>query len=343
MKSQELIDTPVFIYSDTTFETLREINEDASPNINYENLDDYTTLSKDEIQDIPGGWLYSRYTEQHIEKMRLFHILGVAFEAIGLLLGEALVASDTYHSVNSFSPQHFFILAGWIFILSLGIFFLYMLYSQTLASREIMVNQLGYLAFAVYALNSIYLSLRNFTELLFVNIICTVLLTALMIIVFRLHRRVKYEDDGRYVVSRSVFLGVHAKISLLLGWLLILFLHRIFICLSFSETSYNLLGWPNENWSILALCLAFAIGVIFMSTYKDVFYAISLVYSFIGIYVMQNHSHICKSVMQENCSEEVGTCAIALASIFLIFILITLIFYYDTVCYKKRRIVPSNL
>ena len=60
------------------------------------------------------------------------------------------------------------------------------------------------------------------------------MLGALSVVLFVIYRRVKYPDDGRYVVSRVAYLGVHVRFGLLVGWVLICFLHRIFMCISFS-------------------------------------------------------------------------------------------------------------
>ena len=67
------------------------------------------------------------------------------------------------------------------------------------------------------------------------NILSALILSGLSAILSIVYKRVKYPDDGRYLVSRIEFLGAHVKLSLLTGWVLMNFVHRIFMCLSFSQ------------------------------------------------------------------------------------------------------------
>ncbi|CAG9332111.1 unnamed protein product [Blepharisma stoltei] len=328
---------PQLIRSDSGYNLLKNCNNPGyEHNSKYEKLAEYSILSIGDLSNVPGSWLYFRYTEESINFMRFLHISGLGIEFFGLIIGEALIeARDTHHSVTPFSPQHFFILGAWASISTFGVFFLYMLFTVTLTSREIIAHQLGYLIFLVYIFHGIYLTLRNLTEILYVDIICVLLLSVLSILIFILYRRIKYQDDGRFIVNRFEFLGVHVRISILFSWVMLCATHRIFVCLSFAETSDNLLGWSNDNWSILAMCLFFALGVIVLTKYKDIFFGMMISYSFIGIYIMQTHNSICKEEFNEECSEKVGVCAIILSCILFFFILVTIGVHYDLVCYKK--------
>lgn len=329
-------DKPQFIREDSNYDLLKYHNLNSNLYIQTEKLADYSTLSITDLSNIPGSWLYTRYTEQNLQLMRLWHLIGLVLEFLGLVLGEALIeAKDTQHSVTPFSPQHFFILSAWAGISFLGISFVLMLFSRTLTSREIIANQLGYMIYIVYILHSIYLALRNLTENIYINMICTLLLFVLSIFIYLLYQRIKYRDDGRFIVSRFEYYGVHARFSTLLSWTMLCMIHRVFVCLSFSDNTQDILGWSNDNWSILAICLFFALGVIFLTSYKDVFFNIMVIYSFIGIFIMQSHNTVCRDELHENCSSKVGTCAISLAAILIIFIVITSILHYDLVCYKK--------
>lgn len=53
MKSRELDDDlPVYLYSNTTYETL---NEELSPYLKFKDLNEFSTLKNSEIIDVPGA------------------------------------------------------------------------------------------------------------------------------------------------------------------------------------------------------------------------------------------------------------------------------------------------
>lgn len=57
--------------------------------------------------------MYEDYTVQNIKRMKLFHILGISTEIIGLVLGEIMFeVKKNEHSINTITPQHVFMLCG---------------------------------------------------------------------------------------------------------------------------------------------------------------------------------------------------------------------------------------
>ena len=211
---------------------------------------------------------------------------------------------------------------------------------------EVIADQFGYWIFPGYLMEALYLALRNISGFLLVNVLRCVILGVLAVILFRIYRRTKYADDGRYEVSRVEFLGVHVRLSLLTAWVCLSFVHECFMCLSYSH-SYNghqqtFLDWENSSWSILVMLLTFAWGVIFLSMYKDIFYPLMLAYAYIGIYFMQAHEEVCTKQYEYNCSTNVSKSALVLATLLVSLSMISLWFNYRLICYKRRPDTNSD-
>lgn len=160
-----------------------------------------------------------------------------------------------------------------------------------------------------------------------------------IIFILVIYWKVKYKDDGRYRVKLQEFFGVQVHFSALLGCLIVEFCEGLLIAMSNIWDSDSkdslLLGWKNENWTILIMSLTWWTGSLILYLYKDVFYGFILAFTYFGIFSMQERDFCAKN--KDSCSRKVSTAAVSLGSILIFFIFITIITYPKLVMYSVRK------
>jgi hypothetical protein len=335
-------DRPMLINDTEDYEILKQVNKSKSQCSDFSHP---LTISVSEIKDVPGaGELYYKYSTANIRQLRMFHIVGFCLEVTGFIIGEIMLRFESEeHSVIPFASSHEFVFAGWVTLLILGGVFIFTMFRLTRYAIEIVADQFSYLYIPVYLLTSCYLSLRNVDDRFAVNAVLCGILGFLTVFLFALYRRVKYVDDGRYVIRRLEYLAVHVRVPMLVAWISLELIRKIFTCLSFFSHQYEsnsqiLLGWSNANWSILFMVLAFALAVIFLSTYRDIYFSAVLAYYYAGISYFYKFGLPCPTGYNEsNCKDKVMECAISLSSILIFFICFSLYKHWYRICYWTRK------
>lgn len=165
------------------------------------------------------------------------------------------------------------------------------------------------------------------------------LLAWLVPLTYKLYYKIKYEDDGRFFVTRLEFAAIHVHMSWYAAWILINLVQRVFVSLSFSEIfdgdTQTFFNWPNSHWSILACWIIFAIGFISLASYKDVFFACVLIYSYMAIFFEQTLSKNCM-LYGSQWSDTVGWLALSMAVVLLGAVIITFYRFYNVIFYRKH-------
>lgn len=305
-----------------------------------DSMTEFRELGEAEIKGIPGAeWLYKNYTETHLLYLRTGHTICYALELILFLIGLAVAKEDflrvSESTMTPFTLTPEFVLAGWVFLLLLESVFIYMIFQKTMTAVSLLAEQLKWYYFPKYLLIGTYyfLEYRDGFAIALVNVLLLALLSPLL---FFIYHRVKYQDDGRFFVTRLEFLALHVNISLYVAWILIQVFVKVFVFITYTRQNANdlYLGWDNANWSIVANVVLFCLGVISLSSYKDVFFNLVVIYSFIGIYIEQIS---CPNANYGNCSDEIKTTIIVLGSILLFFVVLVFLLYREQILYRRRK------
>jgi hypothetical protein len=340
--SSEEEDRPMLITGLNEYDILKEVN---NPKSQDSDLTLPLTISVNEIKEVPGaGALYHKYSTANIQQLRMFHLIGYCLEIAGFVIGEIMLRFESEaHSVIPFASSHEFVFIGWAILLFLGGLFIVAMFRLTQYAIEIIADQFSYLYIPVYLLTSCYLSLRNVDNSFTINMVMCCILAFLTAFLFVLYARVKYVDDGRYVIRRTEYLGVHVRVPMLVAWISLELIRKIFACLSFFSNLYEsdnqvLLGWSNANWSILFMVLAFALAVILLSTYRDIYFSAVLAYYYAGISYLYAIGGSCPTGYEEsNCRRMVMECAISLSGILIFFMCFSLYKHWYRICYWTRK------
>ena len=300
---------------------------------------EFHELREEEIAGIPGAdWLYQDYTERHLLYLRaghtIFYLIELTMFVIGVTMSGDAYLSTAHDTITPFMLHPKFVFAAWVALLVLEALFIFVIFHRTLTTVELLAKQLSWYYFPKYFLLWAYFYFQytsGFQEAV-INICILVVLYPLIHFVYH---RVKYQDDGRFLVSWSELLAVQVNISFYAAWIQSRVLHEVFVIISYVNTSRkeNLLGWSNSNWSVLANVLIFSIGVIYLSAYKDVFFNLVIIYSYIGIYIEQVN---CPPDSEGNCSAEITKTVVVLGVILSLFVLLVLALYHNQILYRRR-------
>lgn len=330
-------DAPCYITEEIEYLLLKEGDFYAQKSISSSNSS--IVLAGEALQNVPGAWMYSRYTTYQINLLRGLNFMGYAFELAGYIVGECLMKFKVYESSDTpFNVDPYFGAVLWGLIVLLGGCLIPVLLESNSNVVSLLSDKIRYYNFPVYILLAIYLVSKSYFKMLvpmIFNVVCLVIVTSL---VFFIYSRVKYEDDGRYYVSWLEYFGIHVQFSILTAWILVescgYTILLIVIASGESNKDANFLGWPNENWTLVIMSVAFVLGVIMLSKFKDIYFALVLCYTSFGIYSMQKR-YSCDG--GDNCSSKVQVCSLVYAGLLLGFSILTALFYPKVIFYSVRN------
>lgn len=331
---------PVAIRKGSPYAIIQAANRGKPTGIDA--MTEFRELSEAEIKGIPGAeWLYKNYTDTHLLYLRTGHTICYGLELVLFLIGLAVAKDDilkvTDHTMTPFTLRPEFVIAGWVFLLLLESVFIYMIFQKTMTAVALLAEQLKWYYFPKYLLIGTYyfLAYRDGFTIALVNVVLLALLSPLL---FFIYHRVKYQDDGRFFVTRLEFIALHVNISLYVAWILIQVFVKVFVFISYTRENTQAndlyLGWDNATWSIIANVVLFCLGVISLSSYKDVFFNIVVIYCFIGIYIEQVN---CPDYKYGNCQDKIKTTLLVLGCILFFFVILVFLLYREQILYRRRK------
>ncbi|CAG9311998.1 unnamed protein product [Blepharisma stoltei] len=326
-------DDPTFMVDDSNYLALRSIYTQGKSV-----LSEAETLIVDQssIERIPGGWLYNKYSKHHIIFLRGLNLLGLTCELSGFIAGEYFSRFGERSAPTNESPftiDPYFESSIWIFILVLSVFLIPVLFKKSTNSISFLSEKLKYYHFPVCVLLGAYIfSRRLYSETIsfIFNDLILIIVGILLVIVYS---NIKYEEDGRYMVTWLEYIGIHLQFSVLVALVLVELCRCIIITIIKIDKAQSdeMFGMSFNSWTVLIMSVLFVLGVIFMTMYKDIYFAAVLGYNFFGVYVMQRSSCI-----EENCYDDVQEAALILGSLTYGFIFLTILFYPRLICYNLR-------
>ena len=286
------------------------------------------------------GWLYSRFSRLKVRWAQTLYLISFMFEVFCFVV---FIASTNYnnpqHANVPFTVDPYFKIITWVVVLALGLPFIMIIYRNNISSLNILGRSVKLLFLPVYYMISVLFinrSLENYSLDLLTE---DIMVIGSLICVLAIYYKVKYKDDGRYKVNFLEFLGVQVHFSALLSCLIVEVIECVFRSLGIYEDTdrkdSKLFEWENEKWTILVMTLSFWTGCLILYLYKDIIYPFILGFTYFGIVSIQ--VRIFCDEDQSSCSESVTKAAIALGSILLFFIIITIITYPKLVLYSVRR------
>jgi hypothetical protein len=291
-------------------------------------------LMHQSIVEAPGGWIYRSYVKHKINILRFLHAVGYIIEVVCYFISESRTKFREKVHNDTFALDPLFVSICWGIIVILGGAFLYCIFRNDVFAITMLAEQLRYIQLPFYILISLYLMSKHFFSDKDAYVINDCCLIVLMILCFYLYFKVKYKDDGRYIVSWASFFGVHGMFSILSAWILVELFHNAILTADTLEDkhNFNILGWKSEYWTITLMSIEFGFAVLMLSTLKDVFFAFTMGYSFFGIYSLQ-----ARKICLEECSNSVKTTALALGIVIICFTFLTVLLYSKQVCFSMRK------
>ena len=286
-----------------------------------------------DLEDTPGAkHLYRNYATRRLKNIKILYVVSIIAQVIVLILGELFSANEyTKFGIHEYNVYHIFSTIGWGILLVLEIFFIRFILKLENIASEIIAESLGYSIFWIYLLEIIYLPFRESKMSLGMNIYRTVVLAALTVVLYFIYKRVKLKSNQNFMVSKAEYLGIHLRVSAKLGWVFINSIHSLFETIAYTGIQ-SIFGWPDYNWAILILTLASAIGVIFLSAYKDIYVTVMLSYGMFGINYLNAFEKVCQGDYRDECLSNVQLCSFILGSVLLILSGTVLILYHKLVC-----------
>ena len=146
------------------------------------------------------------------------------------------------------------------------------------------------------------------------------------------YRRIKYLDDGRDYVSIIEFISVHCTFSVINSWTTYFFCYNVFVYLqkifkSKDPESNN--EFVSDYMTIIAIILMNFESTIYLSYYKDVVFSFITWLNIVGMYLF-NFDQRNESVPPD---DFVYDWEISFIVILAVFIVITILHYFDKVFY----------
>jgi hypothetical protein len=301
--------------------------------------DKESLLLPSEIVNSPGMWLYENYTVGKVRAFRVFHLFGVALEIASFIVAEFIskLSPEDYGS-TPFCVDPIFNTTLWGVVIILEVIFLYTIYQRRPLSITIVADKLRNTYFVVYVAVSVFFITTTFIDGIAAYVVTDLMACVIMAIMLYTYLRIKYQDDGRYIVTWTDYLGVHIHFAVLLAWSLMMTCEYFFKTVAQIENSHSkdtkLLGWSNQSWTVLVMTLNCLLATLWLYKYKDIYFAIVLSFTFFGIFSMQVRKTCIHHA--ENCSDMVKTAAISLGCILIGFVLLTAAFYPKMILYNMR-------
>jgi hypothetical protein len=294
----------------------------------------------DNVLEENWGWLYSRFSRVKVRWTQTLYLLSFIFQGFCFVVW---VATTNYknpsHANIPFTVDPYFKIIIWAGVLFLGLPFIFILYKKNISSLNLIGRSVKLLYLPVYYLTSVLFINRTLSTYPYSLLTQDTMIICSLIIVLLIYYKVKYKDDGRYKVGYLEFLGVQVHFSGLLACLMVEMIECLFLSFGFYEDTdkkdSKLFNWENEKWTILVMTLSFWTGCLSLYLYKDIIYPFVLSFTYFGIVSIQ--VRIFCNDGENSCSESVTKAAVALGSILVFFIIITIITYPKLVLYSVRN------
>jgi hypothetical protein len=296
-------------------------------------------ILEDAVVEENWGWLYSRFSKHKVRWTQSLYLISYILEGFCFVVYVATTNfKDPSYSNVPFSVDPYFKIITWIFVLSLGLPFLIVIYKRNINSLNLIGRSIKLIYLPVYYLLSILFITRSAPDYKLSLLTEDCIILSSMILILLIYYNVKYKDDGRYKVGFIEFFGVQVHFSAILGCLLVELCEILFKSLGIYEDTNRkdskLLGWENEKWTILVMTLSFWTGCLSLYLYKDIIYPFVLSFTYFGIVSIQYR--IFCSEGNDSCSDSVTKTAVSLGAILIFFIFITIITYPKLVLYSVR-------
>mmetsp|Transcript_14655 Transcript_14655/g.21358 ORF Transcript_14655/g.21358 Transcript_14655/m.21358 type:complete len:338 (+) Transcript_14655:530-1543(+) len=327
-------DSPLYINNESGYLMIKD--EEYFAKKSQHSSDNSLVVKFQSLQGVPGSWFYKKYTKTHLNHLRTVHTVGYLLELLGYSVGEIIGLFHEENKKNTpFNLDSTFEDCMWGLVVFLGLFLVPVVFKTNPYSISLIADKIQFYQVPVYALFSIYLTTRRYfgldTYFLVFNSICLFVNSGF---VFYIYSRVKYKDDGRYYVGWLEYVGAHVQFSMLAAWNLVEFCSCVIVLiveLSKHHQDSKFLGWDNENWTLLLMSLAFVLGVIMLSSFKDVFFSFVLTYTFFAIYYQQTKSS------RDNDSSNVEVTSLVFGGLMTGFVVLTSAVYPNLICYSVRK------
>ena len=221
----------------------------------------------------------------NITKKELFiggNILGLALTLIVNFLATALPLNERTTGELSDSYPNLFVPAGYVFAIWGAIYTLLIIFVvfQALPKNrnEEFHNQISVLFIISSLVNSLWIVLWHYEQVLFSLITMLVLLTSLILIYWRL-------EIGLNPVPLNLKLSVHTPFSVYLGWITVATVANVTAFLV--SINWDGFGISEAIWTLIVLSVATIIAIIIILQRKDIAYTLVPIWAFIGIFIKQ--------------------------------------------------------
>jgi len=234
-----------------------------------------------------------------------------------------------YFIVVGITKYVFFVNFGMV-ILSTGLFALFTVCYNRQGFNTLVLEKVGYSYILTCLLNIlVFCSIIN--DICIHYYISAALLIGLKIFVhLKIYIKIKYHDDGHEFVSRIEFVCMHIPFSFLHAWLSYCIIFTIFLSVLYSSEMNSLIA----GFAITSFVLVAAEAALYVTYYKDVFYALMIILSYAGVYLYHDDS-------PQNGPIEYTALGLLIA--LSVFVLITLIHNCESVFYMKHDQYMRNL
>ena len=180
---------------------------------------------------------------------------------------------------NLFVPADItFSIWGLIYFL-LGIFTVYQLYiafKSNINTTPSFVDKIGIWNIVLGLCNMMWIIFWHYLYVGISVIIMLVMLLSLIIIYRRL-------QIGKLNSSKMEVLLVHINFSIYLGWISIATIANITAFLV--DINWHGLGISSSTWTLVLMSVGVFLSLIFIYVYRDIFYALVVVWAYLGIYL----------------------------------------------------------
>ena len=205
----------------------------------------------------------------------------VATVVINILANTIPIGGKTTGELSALYPNLFvpagitFSIWGVIYIM-LGLFVVYQAKDLFKLKKDPIVDQIGWWFVVTSLANIAWIYAWHYERVLTSLLLMLILLAALLKIYLGL-------GIGQTVVSGAKKYLVHLTFSIYLGWITVATIANVTALLVALE--WNRFGLSDAFWTVLVLIVATAITLTMLRRRGDVFYAIVVIWAFVGIFI----------------------------------------------------------
>ncbi|OMJ68750.1 hypothetical protein SteCoe_33708 [Stentor coeruleus] len=282
-------------------------------------------VEKKTISDLPGGWLYSEYTKDKVEILRLLHLVGVSAVLFCYCFAEIWIKYTHKFNSSPFATDILFSNIAWGAVAFLSGSFIPMAFTESRYSVSFLTEKFIWLFYPTYILLGLMFLSREFKTQLPGYIISIVSLSCIFILSAFIYYKVR-QINRRYKQTWLQYISGNAYISILFTMSM---LDLVRVIVEFVYTNHNdefsdFLGWKGENWTILLMTLIFGVGMTMLTMFKDPWCPGVIGFYYLGIYCNQMR-YICR-YNKDACSMEIQITAITLGLVAYGFIGVVMVF-----------------